>query len=232
MHKAKTHADALKAELEQVKSVNKNEQKTLSKKLKEAQNRQHELEAEQETLKASGKNEQETFLQSLSAAKDRQHELEAELGNVKFSAKEDSAKIKKLEDDLEKIVLENNTLLKESKDYFDEIEHLRKQISFLHQKKAEKKKMQHSKTEKNTVVPVASNGSKPKELRQLQKWKKESIELRNSYSFRLGQILINTVLKPGKNTLLMPYYLTQLVWDIFTGRGRRKTKQAIEDQLN
>jgi hypothetical protein len=53
--------------------------------------------------------------------------------NLTKRLKESKTQVEKLEADLEKMVLRNNRLLKESKDYFEQIENLRKNIS--HKKK-------------------------------------------------------------------------------------------------
>lgn len=121
-------------------------------------------------------------------------------------------KIKELETDLQKMVIENNQLLKSSKQFFDEIESYRKRLSLfdeIYLYKNEKKS--------NTVSSYQS-----------MKWKKEAIMVRYSYSFRLGQIFFNAITKPGKDTILMPYYLIKLTFDIITGKGRIKAKEALE----
>jgi hypothetical protein len=53
--------------------------------------------------------------------------------NLKRRIENSQTHVEKLEADLEKMVLINNSLLKESKDYFEQIENLRKNIS--HKKK-------------------------------------------------------------------------------------------------
>lgn len=60
------------------------------------------------------------------------------------------------------------------------------------------------------------------------RFKNESIVLKNSYSFRLGQILINAVMKPGINTILVPKYFFILAWDIITGKGREKLRNQLK----
>jgi hypothetical protein len=122
-----------------------------------------------------------------------------------------------MEVDLEKMVLENNRLLTESKDRFDEAEDLRKRLSALDQNR----KKEHGK-------PTQAKQVISHDVSNISKWKKEAIVLKCSYSFRLGQILINGFSKPGKNTVLMPFYLASLAWDMISGRGREKVRNALE----
>ena len=105
--------------------------------------------------------------------------------------------------DLEKLVMENNRLLIESKDLIDEIKHHRIQEAAL--KKSNEQRSQH--------------------------WMKEALVLKHSYSFRFGQIIINAFTKPGKNTILLPYYLVKLFRDIATGRGRDDLSEALKQNL-
>jgi hypothetical protein len=125
-----------------------------------------------------------------------------------------------MEADLEKMVLENNRLLTESKDRFDEAEDLRKRLNTLEQSS---KKQQGEATQGKWLV---SN-----DVGNVSKWRNEAIVLKYSYSFRLGQILINGFSKPGKNTVLMPFYLASLAWDMISGRGREKVRNALEGGL-
>ena len=78
---------------------------------------------------------------------------------------------------------------------------------------------------KNQGTPIATTV----DYHKIHKWQRKTIELETSYSFRLGQIVFNSILKPGKNTVLMPYYLTILFWDIVSGRGKTKTKQILKN---
>ena len=40
----------------------------------------------------------------------------------------------------------------------------------------------------------------------------------NSYAFRVGQVIVDAVRKPGKNTLAMPFRLMRLMFEIATKR--------------
>jgi hypothetical protein len=175
----------------------------------------------------------------LETLKRQYQQTEKRLNEVEKLKVEFVSKQLKMEEGLQSLTLENAGYLRQMKALHDENENLSGQIFSQTQRqegektknKAQqtKKKIQFPIPRRHPVKPVAINGTMQPESRQLQKWKREAIELRYSYSFRLGQVLINAVIKPGKNTLLMPYYLTLLTWDIISGRGEEKVKQALEN---
>lgn len=140
------------------------------------------------------------------------------------------AERKKFEADLEAMVLENNQLLKASKDYFEQAEEYRKQVVFLREQN--KDQGANVSAERNAgnkgdqKSPVKQFQEQPSND-QIKKLQQEIIKLRHRYSFRLGKILTDAVLRPGRNTLLMPYSLAILTWDIVTGRGRKKMERAV-----
>ena len=65
-----------------------------------------------------------------------------------------------------------------------------------------------------------------KKLQPIQSWNWEAIELKNSTSYRLGRIFIDAFREPGKRTLLIPYYLGELAWDIVIRRGKNTVGKA------
>ena len=52
------------------------------------------------------------------------------------------------------------------------------------------------------------------QAQEVDRWKNEAIALKKSYAFRIGEILINAIKKPGKKTLLMPYYLIKILLEV------------------
>lgn len=90
-----------------------------------------------------------------------------------------------LEADMENIVLQNNSYLKEVKDLADKIENLRRSIS------------------------VAS-GAKKDAIRKQQLIQKRLNTLQTSLSYRLGNLFVLSIKKPGKNTILLPFRLLKL----------------------
>lgn len=128
------------------------------------------------------------------------NDLEKELSKLKSTLDVKQKNIEKLKSELENQILENNRLLLENKDLNDE----------------------------NKVYRMWEVTSIEPQDHRLLYWKKETIVLQNSYSFRLGQIIINAFKMPGKNTLLMPYYLVKLILDLISGRGRDELRKALE----
>ena len=134
-------------------------------------------------------------------------------------------RIKALEHKLEELTLENNRIVMEQKDLFDEAEHLRRKIAAISRVRAMPGAEAASvSADKEAPISLLSVAQEYRPIYSTQ----EAIELRYSYSYRLGRILLDAVCRPGKNTLLMPYYLVQLVWDMVTGRGRLKVKNELE----
>lgn len=127
-------------------------------------------------------------------------DLKKELSKLKIKLDVKQKNIKRLNSDLENLVLENNRLLIENTNTRDEIENYHMQ----------------------SVTPTQSQDNR------INYWKREAIVLQNSYSFRLGQIIINAFKMPGKSTLLMPYYIVKMILDIIKGRGRDELKKALE----
>jgi myosin heavy subunit len=143
-----------------------------------------------------------------------------------------TARIEELEQDLHEITLQNNEYLKQLKDLHDEKENLRISLS-ARQNELQKIRLEHEKNLKQLKTRAArleSIESKLKKVRQAEeeainrnktlqkkkqaqekKLKKEIFELRNSYSFRIGQVFVNAVAKPGVNTVMAPFRLAKLV---------------------
>ena len=178
------------------------------------------------------KEEKRVLKKEIENSKNIQKDLEKKLYEEMSSLKQDKIKeleinqgiINELKIELEKMVMENNTLLIESKNLFDETENYRMRLAALGQDP----KNLHSKPSKERNKNTRNYSVSNKDF-QLRKWKKEAVIVKYSYSFRLGQILINTFTKPGKNTLLLPYYLFELALDMISGRGREKVKKELDE---
>jgi hypothetical protein len=150
-------------------------------------------------------------------------------GNLEGANKQ----VQALETDLEAMVLENNRLLKASKDYFDQSEELRKALVAMKNERRRQDVKQQSKDNQvkgKAVIATVKCTQRQISDEQVKKMRQEIIKIRYRYSFRLGKILTDAVLRPGKNTVLMPYYLIILFWDIATGRGRRKMEQVLAEK--
>jgi hypothetical protein len=63
-------------------------------------------------------------------------------------------------------------------------------------------------------------------LNASQKWQKEAHELRNSTPFRLGNVIVLAITKPGKNTLFMPYRFFKIIGEVAMKKIRLKRSRA------
>lgn len=48
--------------------------------------------------------------------------------------------------------------------------------------------------------------------RKIKKLEKENYDLKCSFSFKWGQLFVNAIVKPGKNTILLPYDAAKMVF--------------------
>ena len=101
---------------------------------------------------------------------------------------------------LEKLVLEVNSYLQKCKDLEDSNENLRIKIS-----------IQAKETTKQAKETTKSKQELKKIQNDIKRNRKELFTVKTSTSFQVGQILVNAVAKPGKNTLLFPFYLLRLI---------------------
>lgn len=141
------------------------------------------------------------------------HETNINLKELKDQKSEYQRKITDLDKDMQDLLNENKHLVIQNTDLKDKIEFYKKKIASKKHGPKNKRKLSSA------------------ELNQNKRWKKEYLILKYSYSFRLGQILINAVKSPGRNTILFPYYFTQLLWDMISGKGREKAKAELSKQL-
>lgn len=114
---------------------------------------------------------------------------------------------------LRQVQLENNELLVQLKDKEDEIEELRVRLSSLENERFVKPQ---AAAKKNRAIfqPLAD----------ATKYSMDNLsgdDIRNSTSYRLGKILVYSVAKPGRNTLLMPYRLIRLGWMAWRARKEK-----------
>jgi len=128
--------------------------------------------------------------------------------------------IGEMENDLHEITLQNNEYLKQVKDLHDEKENLRISLSaarneLTEAQNAKKKAMQQKQTaqQKNKQPQKPNPPQNYNAPANVQKLEREVFELHNSYSFRIGQIFVNAVAKPGINTVMVPFRLLKLVFE-------------------
>jgi hypothetical protein len=92
-------------------------------------------------------------------------------------------RIQDLKKELEDMTLRHNQCIKE-------IKSLEKTIDFLH-------------TRRMHFTAAANTGNRDM----------YSTDFKNTYAFRLGDIFIKAVTRPGKHTILLPLRLIKLVWE-------------------
>jgi hypothetical protein len=153
------------------------------------------------------KEQYNTLKSKFNVAKDELKILREESSSLKNI--DNDKKIAQMETDLQHLVEQNNRLLIKYKDLSDQSEAYRNEIAVVLQRRCNKQ---------------ALSG---KQLAN--KWKRELISLKYSSSFKLGQILINAIKKPGRNTLLMPYHLVKLAIDRIFGRENENMNTALKE---
>jgi hypothetical protein len=48
--------------------------------------------------------------------------------------------------------------------------------------------------------------------------RKELSEVHNTYSYRLGQVFVSAVARPGKNTFMLPFRFTKIIIEFLFAR--------------
>ncbi|MDO0946707.1 sulfotransferase family protein [Chromohalobacter israelensis] len=95
---------------------------------------------------------------------------------------------------------ENNQLLRELTEATKEVESLRTNLYA----------KPHTKSESVTRPTVSSPITKSRQNQQVQRLKREIKSIRQSYTFKIGWVLVNAIKKPGMNTLKAPFRLGKL----------------------
>ena len=126
-------------------------------------------------------------------------------------------RIREMEGDLHEIIVQNNEFLKQVKDLQDELHEQRIRLSAKNKTQAVSPAKNTKKSQKKVFQQKNRNNA--------EKYKNEVVALRNSYSFRIGQILVNTVAKPGVNTIIFPFLLIKVFFEPFFKRNRKKNKR-------
>ena len=154
----------------------------------------------------------------------RQNQLSKRLEKTKSSQNNEHVQqIKDLKRQLQETTSQNNEHVQQIKDLHEEKEELRITLS------SSMKELKKAKQDKDNAIKKIKDfeqGEVPVPNRQQgvnsnapvsgHKWQKEVHALRNSTSFRLGQALVNAVVKPGKNTVLMPFRVVKILFeDVF-----------------
>jgi hypothetical protein len=135
--------------------------------------------------------------------------------------------IDEMEQDLNEMMLQNNEYLKQLKDQHDEIQELRILLIAAEQgdasvpvknKPAKSNQKQQEKQEPLSAFSEPGNSISSASSAKIYRLESQIYELRNSYAFRIGQILVFAIKKPGINTIMAPFRLTKLVFNSIFNR--------------
>ena len=118
------------------------------------------------------------------------------IGTQKVPSKNDYRDI-----DKERLVLKLSESLIEIKQLNSEIENLRIALN--------------SKKNNQLKVGIIGGGTSSKDSRTQAELKREIYDLKHSVSFELGQLFVYAISKPGKNTILLPYYVAKMAASYF-----------------
>jgi len=140
---------------------------------------------------------------------------------------EKGIKAKKIgdQDDLQHLTLQNNVYLKMLEDLHEEVSDLRiSKVSF-EDKIAKTEESLNQVRSELVECEAVSKKEKNKRMLQGKRLKKRIAELKQrisilkvSYSYRIGQIFVNALRKPGKNTIILPFRFVRLLIEIAFSR--------------
>lgn len=151
-------------------------------------------------------------------------ELRKELTGMRQALKEKEAALTEFRRDLEELIVQNSRYLTELRRQYDLIEELRTRNSGLTQERDQlRNRVQRIKKKaagKKKVTSLAgdSNEKVVQESRSVQRLQREVQDLRNSYSFRIGQAFADGLMKPGTNTIKLPFRVIGLLFSAFRNR--------------
>jgi hypothetical protein len=137
----------------------------------------------------------ETQNQKYQLSKASEEELSAIKTKHERSVQEKDKRISDMEQNLQKITLQNNEYLKQIKDLQDETESLRVKL------------ISAPKLQKQLPPQNYSRSTSVDKLEQ------KLSEVHNSYSYRLGQVFVSAVARPGKNTFMLPFRFLKIVFE-------------------
>ena len=120
-----------------------------------------------------------------------------------------------MEHDLHEITLQNNGYLKQIKDLHDEKENLYFNLSSIQNNQKQTKKLK-----KSWIKPKQAPVQKVNAPATARRLVPEEFDLRNTYSYRLGQVFVSAVARPGKNTVMLPFRFIRILFE-FLIHGRQ-----------
>ncbi|MFO8089698.1 MAG: hypothetical protein R6U13_07680 [Desulfatiglandaceae bacterium] len=143
-----------------------------------------------------------------------------------------------LEQDLREMLVQNNEYLKRINVLKDENYELKvNSYSLLKEVKKAKQTFEQNLNEKNHLMNQLIEEKKAfqqlndkyrnqakQSLARAERLELEIVNLRNSTSFRLGQVFVKAFARPGKNTFLMPFRFCRLVFQMVATRKQDTEK--------
>ena len=192
---------AIKAELDQMTTVSKDREAMIREMTEEREQTANQIEELIEELRAAAEKHQNAHLPE---DDDTRHDCEAV-----------DATVAVLEAEMEQQVLENNHLLTELKDLTEEVQELKIQLSSTHTRKTETPRPLKEKPKALSKVKQKKPTINPKLMTtEVERLRNEIFTLQNSTSYRLGNLLVFAIRRPGKNTLLLPLRLIKLGYQV------------------
>ncbi len=145
-------------------------------------------------------------------------DLDVEVHAKEMDQSEMQAAYESVRSDAESLVQENGKYLNAIKELNDEVEFLRRENLGL-QKENERLAREAGSEKQNSQ---RGSGRKQFDAREsgprrdvryndVSRLQKELHDVRESYSFRIGQVFVNAIAKPGKNTVLLPFNFVRIV---------------------
>lgn len=140
------------------------------------------------------------------------------------------------ENDMEDLVLQNNALLMEIKDFHEELSDFKiREISL--EKKIKNEKQTTNEVRKKLAECDARLAAVEKKSKTQQQHLTDQIDrlknqtnhrisgIKMSSSFRIGQAFVNAVVKPGKNTIMLPFRFINILFYALSGKERELDKR-------
>jgi len=121
----------------------------------------------------------------------------------------------KMRKKIEKLILQNNDFALEVKKLSESLEYQRDR-----KKQSDEKKIKQMDDLSCRMDELCRKKAELDKKRD--KLNKEIFLLKTSASFRLGQILINSIKRPGINTIKMPFSIFKLFWEVFTSKRQEQ----------
>lgn len=126
-----------------------------------------------------------------------------------------------MREDLQALIAENSHKLAEIKKLHDQVEEIRTINAALAQEKKQLSiRVQRLRSQAKGVQGKAQTGNNASEPvgKDAKRLAREVVALRNSYSYQIGQAFADGLMKPGFNTIKVPFRVAALLWNALRNR--------------